>query len=71
VVVSFIGGGNRREPLTLHKSLTVRLYPILLYQVHLNISGNQTRNVSAVMSLKTGSRRFLPVIVLSLSAIFK
>jgi hypothetical protein len=53
VVVSFIGGGNRRKPLTLHKSLTDGLYPILLYQVHLNISGNKTRNVSAVMSLKT------------------
>ena len=38
MAVSFIGGGNRRKPLTCHKSLT-NFYYIMLYRVHLAIVG--------------------------------
>jgi hypothetical protein len=40
VAVSFIGGGNRRNPQTFRKSLTN--YYIMLYRVHLTINGTQT-----------------------------
>ena len=48
MVVSFIGQGiqsTRRKPLTCRKSLT-NFHHIMLYQVHLNMSGIQTHNLS-------------------------
>jgi len=45
---SFIDGGNRstqRKPLTCHKSLT-NLNQIMLYRVHLAMSGIRTHNLS-------------------------
>ena len=48
VAVSFVDRGNRsalRKSLTCHKSLT-NFYHIMLYRVHLAISGIWTRNIS-------------------------
>ena len=47
MVVSLIGGENRRKPPTCRKLLnTDKLYHIVLYRVHLAMSGIQTRDVS-------------------------
>ena len=46
----FIGGGNRRKPLTGRKSLTI-FYHIMLYWVLLAMSGFQARNVCGVRHL--------------------
>ena len=42
--ISFIGGGNPREPQTCRKSLT-NFYHIMLYRVHLPMSGIRTHNI--------------------------
>jgi len=39
VAVSFIGGGSRIKPPTFRKSLSDKLYHIMLYQVHLAWAG--------------------------------
>jgi hypothetical protein len=45
MMVSFIGGGNRRKPLTCRKSLT-NFYHIILYREHLNMNGVRIHNFS-------------------------
>ena len=49
MAVSLIGGGNRstlRKPLTCMSEVMDKLYPIMLYLVHLAMSGIRTHNLS-------------------------